>query len=439
MKIELILPGWKETSLWNVKAFRFAPLSLATVAALVPPGHEVSITDENVTPINFEKEVDLVGISAMTPFAPRAYEIAANFRKRGRKVVMGGSHASALPEEAIKYVDAVVIGEAEEAWQELIEDFINGKLNSFYRCHGKPSLNNLPLPRRDLFKQGVYFIENCVQTTRGCPFDCDFCSVSSFYGRTYRVRPIAEVEKEIRTLKKNGIVFFADDNIVGNRAYAKELFKMLSPHKLKWIGEGSITMAADDELLKLCSDSGCVCMIIGLESILQENIESINKSKVNQVKQYKEAIKKIQSYGIAVYGLFMFGLDHDDRDIFKKTVDFIIDANVDVPSFTILTPLPGTRLYNKFEAEGRITEKDWTRYDHLNVVFRPNKLTPQELLAGHRFAFREAYRYRSILKRIANSRAQPLLTLFQNWGFRRTVKLMEKMEARVNHGLYERS
>ncbi|OGB90535.1 hypothetical protein A2625_03200 [candidate division WOR-1 bacterium RIFCSPHIGHO2_01_FULL_53_15] len=420
MKIELILPGWKATSLWNVRAFRFAPLGLAAVAALVPEEHEVCIIDENAAPINFDDRVDLVGISAMTPMAPRAYEIASEFRKRGVKVAMGGSHASALPEEALQHVDAVLIGEAEELWPQLIEDFKNHRLRRIYKCETKPLLNNLPAPRRDLFASQAYFVKNCVQITRGCPFDCEFCSVSSFYGHTYRTRPIAEVEKEILSLKKD-ITFFVDDNIVGNRAYAKDFFRRIIPHKLKWISQGSITMAEDRELLELASKSGCLCMIIGFESLSQENLNSIKKN-FNQAAKFKDAIKKIHAHGIGIYGIFMFGLDHDDKDVFKRTVDFIIENNINTASFTILTPMPGTRLYQKMESEGRITDRDWTKYDHLHVVFKPRTMTAEELFEGHRWAFRETYTYRSILKRILGSRVQPLLSALQNIGFRQATK-----------------
>lgn len=271
MKIELIAPGWQEPSLWSVPTFRLPPLSLPMIASLTPDDFDISISDENISPIDFNKDIDLAAITVMTPLAPRAYEIADRFRAKGVRVVLGGMHPSFLPEEAIQHADAVVIGEAEGVWAELLEDFKQGKLKQFYKCSSFPQLENLPIPRRELFPSKGYFTVNTVQVTRGCPFDCDFCTVTKFFGNKHRYRPIDEVVVEVSSLKGKSVVF-VDDNIIGNIPYAKELFKALIPLKIKWLSHASINVARDEELLRLSAESGCVGYMIGFESISQESL-----------------------------------------------------------------------------------------------------------------------------------------------------------------------
>jgi radical SAM superfamily enzyme YgiQ (UPF0313 family) len=297
------------------------PLGIAQVAALTPPGIEVSVTDENVTPLNLEKEVDLVGITTMTMTAPRAYEIADCFRGRGVKVVLGGVHATFFPEEASQHADAVVMGEAEGLWPTVIEDVMANRLREIYQNREPPSLVGLPIPRRDLFAKGGYLFANTVSTTRGCPFSCAYCSVTSFFGRSYRSRPIGEVLAEIDTLENNRYVFFVDDNIVGNPRYAKELFGALVPLRRKWAAQASITIANDEELLALAAASGCVSVLIGFESVSPASLASVHK-RINVPDEYGAAVKRIQSHGIAVHGFFIFGFDEDDEGVFERTVRF---------------------------------------------------------------------------------------------------------------------
>ena len=226
------------------------------IAALTPLEVEVSLTDENVTVIDFQKEIDLVGITALTITAKRAYEIADTFRAKGVKVVLGGSHPSALPKEASQHADAIVIGEAEGIWANVLEDFKANKLQRIYSQREQPSLLNLPIPRRDLFTDGVYYFRNTISTTRGCPNACSFCSVTSFFGHTYRCRPVEEILKEIETMNYKKIIFFVDDNIVGKPKFAKELFRALVPYKLKWAAQASVTIARDDELRDIIKSCG---------------------------------------------------------------------------------------------------------------------------------------------------------------------------------------
>ena len=431
MKIRFIDPAPKDTIMMqtakDIKSYWFARLSLTTVAALTPKEIEVAITDENVEPIDFNEEVDLVSLTAMTMHAARAYEIADRFRARGITVVMGGFHASILPQEAKEHVDAVVIGEAEGVWEKLLDDFQKGKLEPFYKSEQLCSFKAQPHPRLDLLKRKSYCTINCVQATRGCPFSCDFCSVAQFFGNTYRYRPVDEVIEEIKSLPP-GYVTFVDDNIMGKPSYAKELFQKLTPLKKKWTSQGSLTMAKDTTLLKMAAQSGCYALFVGIETLSQENLSSINKP-INHVSQYEEAIKIIRDHGIMVVGSFIFGFDHDDEATFERIVRFCEKNKIELPIFFILTPVPGTRLFQRMEKEGRILHKDWSKYNGANVVFKPKLLSEETLFNGYTWAFQETYSYHSIAKRILmppQKRVIPELAV--NYAFRRMVARAPKGE-----------
>lgn len=393
MKLKLIVPVAVQQKSW-VRYFALPPLNLLYVAALTPKDVEVTLVDEHVDRIDFEEGIDLVGITSLTATAPRAYEIGDEFRKRGVKVVLGGIHSSALPEEAIQHADSVVIGEAENLWPEVIEDFKRKRLKKFYQSPQKPSLENLPFPRRDLLQGKRYLTKNFIQTTRGCPFDCDFCSVTKFSGKRHRFRPVGEVIKEIESLDGNFTVF-ADDNVVAHIRYAKELFKALIPYKKRWFSQAALTMSLDEELLKLAAQSGCEGVYIGFESLTD-----IGLTKFKRYINFKEAINKLKGYGIRVEGSFIFGFDSDDKKVFEKTLRFAQELRLDVATFHLLTPLPGTRLYEKLEKENRIIERDWSKYDFSTVVFRPKQMTREELQEGVRWTMREFYSLSSITKRL---------------------------------------
>jgi radical SAM superfamily enzyme YgiQ (UPF0313 family) len=283
MKITFIQPYHKT----NVKLFGkvyMSQLTLPLLAALTPDDIEVKIMDENVEPIDFDEPTDLVAITMLTPMAPRAYEIATVFRQKGVKVVLGGVHATHMPQEAAKYADAVVIGEAENVWPQLLTDFKKGQLQKFYSSDTKPDLKELPIPHHNLVKNKFYVNVPKVETSRGCPYRCSFCSTTAMFGNRMRYRPINEVINEIKALKAR-FVFFTDNNIVGNPRYAKEFFKALIPLKIKWVSQGSLNIARDLELLKLAAKSGCVGILVGIESLVQEALAAMGK-KVNKVSQY---------------------------------------------------------------------------------------------------------------------------------------------------------
>jgi len=412
--LELILPTWKKTK-WQ-KGLRMPELTLPVLAALTPPDIEVIVTEEEIEDITYKDRVELVGISYMTPLAERAYEIADEYRRRGAKVVLGGIHASALPEEASLHADAVVIGEAEDVWGPLIEDFRANRLKTIYQAAKPSDLRNLPIPRRDLLKQGMTFSPYSIQTTRGCPFGCHFCSVTKFFGGTFRYRPVEDIVREIESSDKD-IWLFVDDNIVGNPAYATQLFRALIPLKIRWGGQSVLHLAKNKELLKLAARSGCLGLFIGFESLNELSLQSVNKA-VNKVQDYEECARKFHDHGILVLASFVFGFDHDDKSVFEKTVDFLIKNKFVAASLPILVPYPGTRLYQKFEEEGRILTRDWSKYDYGHVVFKPKLMEPEVLEEGARWAAGEFYSRTSTISRLAYNWRHPLVTLVMNASYR---------------------
>jgi len=415
--IVLIAPSWRSVSGPTTKSL-FPPLSLAVVAALTPSEHTVRIIDESVEDIDPDLEADLVGITCLTAVAPRAYEIADSFRSRGVPVVLGGMHPSALPEEAAKHADCVVVGEAEGVWEQVLEDIQAGRARKIYRSKERPSLAGLPIPRRDLFDPRKYYTTSTIQTSRGCPYSCSFCSVTRFFGRTYRTRPIADILREIETLKDR-IVLFVDDNIVGNPAHARELFRALIPYRLRWIGQSSINIAWDQELLALAAKSGCMGLFIGFESLAAENLKKVGKGLLNRVDSFLKAIKRIHSHGIGIEGAFIFGFDQDDEGVFARTVEFAKKARLAAAQFGILTPFPGTPLFADLESQGRIVDRSWSRYTISNAVFEPLKMSREKLEQGFRWAYREFYSYRSIVRRLIPFKRHLPFFLTLNISFRR--------------------
>ena len=429
MRISFIIPRWPKDSFWDVIAFKFPLLSTSLLAGLTPSRHEIRIIDESLSEIDFDQEVDLVAITAMTPLAPRGYGIADQFRKRGRKVVIGGIHASWLPEEAKGHSDSVVIGEADEIWAEILEDVEKGVLKPFYRQEERTDLHRLPIPRRDLFPQKGYLFHNLIQTTRGCPYDCEFCSVTALHGRSYRMRPIPEVEKEIQSLDRSkAYIFFVDDNLVGSLSHARELLTMLSHHRLRWVSQGPIHIAEDGELVSLMARAGCHGLFIGFESLRQENLSLMGK-RINRVETYEKGIQKLHDAGIGVYGSFVFGYDYDDPSVFDEFLGFAERNRIDGAFLPILTPFPGTRIYQRLKQEGRILTEDWSKYDMATVVFQPKRMTVEELQQGFWKVNRSFYSVPSILKRIFNPlHLQRSLIIFgpMNLGLWPAVKKAER-------------
>lgn len=420
MKIRLIDPAYEHPFISHsqkvIKDIWFARLTLTTLAALTPAGIEVKITDENVEPIDFDEDVELVGITGMVMHAKRAYEIANRFRERAIPVVMGGPHASSCSLEAKEHVDSVVVGEAEPVWPGLINDLQEGSLKPFYRGETYCSMRDLPPPRLDLLRKEAYMTVNCVQTTRGCPHQCDFCHVTHFFGKTYRCRPVDEVVQEVERLSGEFIVF-VDDNIAGNRQHARELFNRLKPLKKKWAGQASLTLARDPELLGLAAESGCVSLFIGMESLSPENLKEMNKA-FNRAHQYEEALRALHDHDIMVLAGFIFGLDHDDEGVFERTLRFCERNRIELPSFFILTPLPGTPLFQRMESEKRLLHKDWSKYNGATVVFRPRLMTEETLQRGFNWLCKEGYSWSSIVKRVFHPQQRFFTRVVSNIAYR---------------------
>lgn len=428
MRIKLIDPALKDSHMKHttkeVRSLWFPRLSLPLIAALTRPEHDVTITDETVEPLDLNESVDLVGIGAMTTYIPRAYEIADFYRSKGIPVVIGGIHATFMPDEALKHADAVVVGEAEDVWGQVIDDAERGQMRGIYKSDRQADIAKIPLPRLDLLKRDSYMTANSLQTTRGCPFSCDFCSVTAFFGNTYRCRPVKDVVAEVRHLKERfnaQFVAFVDDNIVGNRHYAKELFQALIPLDIKWGSQGSLTMANDDELLNLAQASGCVSMFVGMESLSEASLKAANK-QFNKVSDYEDSIKKIHDRGIMINAAFIFGFDTDDEGVFERTVRFVEKNRISLPTYHVLTPLPGGKFFYKMKAQGRIFDYDWSKYNSGNVVFTPELMSPETLQEGYFWAFHETYKYSSIFKRSFHPQPRFLRRLALNLGYRRIVQ-----------------
>jgi radical SAM superfamily enzyme YgiQ (UPF0313 family) len=380
------------------------PLALPTLAALTPPEFDVRIIDENIEDIDFNTPVDIVGITFLTCYARQGYELADRFRDAGVHVALGGVHVTMCAEEALQHADTVFVGEADDTWEVFLNDFKRDMPRRLYKPEKRPDLTRLVIPRWDLVKN-EYYRSNLVQASRGCYFDCDFCSVPRYVG-SLRTKPVENVIKEIKATKKYGrvpgiqYVYFAEEDVICNKTYAKKLFKAMIPLKVRWVSQVSINIAMDDELLDLAAKSGCEAVFIGFESIVQKNLDSVGKGKLNKVRDFKEAIDKLHRKGIAVFGFFMFGFDEDDASIFQKTVDFINETPIALPIINILGPLPGTRFYDRMKTEGRLLEGGWELYDARHVLFKPKKMSPDALLKGVNWSLRRLYSADAVLHRI---------------------------------------
>lgn len=365
---------------------RHPPLHLATLAALTPADIDVTIIDENSETVDLGSvEADLVGIGGMTQQAPRGHETADLFRKAGVPVVVGGIHATVMPKEAAGHADAVLVGEAERVWRGLISDFRRGRMKPVYRG-ALADLSRSPVPRYDLVKN--YHFANPaqrfvpVQVSRGCPHNCAFCSVTHVYGRRFRTKTVPQVLRELRAIGEafgpGVIVKFNDDNPFVNKAFARRMLRAMAPMNLRWFALADIAIADDPALLELMKKAGCLALGIGFESVEPGSLGEVSRWKMERLKNYPGAIKRIKEMGIAVAGSFMFGFDHDSAETFERVRDFVLEHRV--PSkYSIVTPFPGTRLYEELSRQGRIRRDcSWSLYNFLNVVF-DTRMPPEEL------------------------------------------------------------
>jgi radical SAM superfamily enzyme YgiQ (UPF0313 family) len=395
---------------FSAKGALFPPLNLATLAALTPAEHEVAIDDGCLGPVAADQSADLVAITAMTAQAPAAYSLADRYRARGIPVVLGGIHPSMCPEEAGQHAEAVVLGEADRLWPDLVQDFAHGRMKSRYHDPEPIDLARITLPRRDLLDPKGYVIFNSVQTTRGCPFNCNFCSVTTMSGVKYRFRPVQQVIEEVRALD-NRFIYFVDDNIIGVPRRAKELFKAFIPLKLGWASQVTINFARDQELMRLARESGCYGVFIGFETFSNQSIRDAGKG-VNRPDEYLRDIGRIHAAGIKVWGSFIFGFDNDSLEVFRQTLNFIEKSGMEFAQFSLLTPLPGTALFRQFEEEHRIAHRDWSKYDLGSIVFNHPLVSAQRLHFEKNHAWRRFYSIRSIMKRLGMPKSRGDLVLW---------------------------
>jgi len=398
----------------------FQQITMPYLAARVPSHWRVVHVDEEAEEIDQNLEADVVGITFHTPSACHAYDLAAHFRSRGACVAMGGPHVTLLPEEASQHADVVFIGEAEGLWEEFLTGFEAGEYRRTYRQTGVPSLNDVPMACKALFHRNNH-TSGVLFATRGCPNRCDFCAIAVLYPNGLRKRPIAEVAAEYASFQGKVIIFW-DDNIAGDRDYAKDLFRAITPYRKWWSSQASIHVGQDDELLEAAARSGCKQLFLGLESISQRSMAEVHKG-FNRVEQYARTIERIHGHGIAVQAGIVFGFDHDTPEIFKDTLDFLEQTGVQNATFNILTPYPGTPLFRRLEAEGRILTKDWRKYNsRTEVVYQPKRLSRSELLAGFLYANERFYSLPSVAKRLSRSPVQLWWTLPLNLAYGASLK-----------------
>lgn len=439
MKVTLIEPAFDGRGIVKLYGFKILPYGLLQLASVTPPGVEVEIFDEKVEPIPERLDTDLVGISVFTTAnAPRAYRLAARYRERGIPVVVGGTHPSALPDEALRYADSVVVGEGESVWPRVIGDFQRGELKPIYR----PPLPDLAvLPSRHpwpLLKTDRYPAPMVVQTTRGCPVGCEFCSVTSFNGAKMRHKGIDQIVRELEELatvrqsiysRVADTVFFLDDSFGTDVLYYRALMQGLIDRgvKLRWVTQATTALAQKPELLSLAQKSGCVGVLIGFESLSQDALREVDKSY--KARNYAEIIGKLHDHGIGVEGTFIFGFDNDDEGVFERTVEFAERTRLNVGQFSVLTPLPGTKLFDRWAAEGRLLYEPWkdpelwSKFNLFEVVIRPKNMSPERLAEGLQWAYRTFYSVPSLARRFGfhlfrQSPRDTLVTWTLNWGFR---------------------
>jgi len=402
MNILLIAPA---SGLWNGvgrrplfsgRTFRFSMLSLLSIAAETPPGTSVRIVDEQVEEIPWGERFDLVGITAMTAAAPRAYAIADHFRSMGIPVVMGGMHPTFMPEEALRHADAVCAGEAEGVWPAIVEDTRAGRLKGIYRASAPADLSLLKPVPRGLLSGRHYATLQAVQATRGCPHQCAFCSVSAFHKGEFRMRPVEHVIEEIRSLKGKFFIF-TDDSLTAEPEYAKALFRALIPLKKRWMSQATLRITDDAELVDLAERAGCVGLFVGLETFSSGNLNGVGKD-FNPSREYRERIALLHAHGIGVEAGIVFGFDGDGPDVFRETLAALDDLRIDMAQISILTPLPGTPFFETMK--GQIIDGDWAHYDYHHAVFQPKRMSRETLKAGHDWATLKFYSPARIARRL---------------------------------------
>ena len=417
MKVELITPESEPSRLlrkWRL--IQFPQLTMPLLASHTPPGVDLHHTDELVEAVDLDRDADLVAITCNTPSANHVYRLAAAQRAHGRRVVLGGPHVTALPDEALRHADAIVIGEGEAVWPHVVRDFDRGNWRSIYR--GRPAdLRSMPAPRWDLIRGRRY---GCAVTiaTRGCVHQCGYCSIPFLYGRGQRRRPVDEVAREVAIMPGKAAVFW-DDYLMADRDYALALCRAIAPHRKWWTTQTTIRLGFDDALMQEASVSGCKAVFVGLETISQQSLDSQGK-RFNQVRHYERAVANLHRHGIAIQAGTMFGLDGDDPDIFERTLRYYRDIGIDSATVGIVVPMPGTPFFARMQREGRLLTTDWDRYNgKVDAVFRPARMSARELEHGVAWFASHFYSAACILDRLLlKSRVGLWWNIPRNLGYR---------------------
>ncbi len=401
MKIDIVVVHVQRYR-WGHEVHFVPPLTGVHLAALTPPGHQVRVIHQQVQPVDLDTDADLVALNFFSGFAREAFSLARALRRPGRLVVAGGPHATFNPEETSAFFDSVVLGEAESVWPQVIEDAQERRLQPVYRGEARP-LAGLPTPRYDLLSSS-FFVPRVLQATRGCPFDCSFCTVPGL-NPGYRTRPVPEV---IRDLRFNGfpyfwqrkLVWFWDDNLTVQRSYIGELLRAMIPERKWWLTQASLDVATDPELLDLMHESGCIGVFFGLESFGLESLRDAQKLQ-NKAELYRQRIAELHKRGICVMAGFVSGFDGDTPESVRRVARQLQEIGVDVPFLSILTPYPGTAIHRTMKEEGRLLEdRGWDCFNGYNVAFRPRQMSPEALLAAHRDLWREAFSLKNSLRRV---------------------------------------
>ena len=400
------------------KSLRYAPLTLTTLAALVPEELDatVSLHDEGIEEVPSQLDADIIGLTVITGTAPRSYELADEYRRQGRTVVLGGPHVTLAPEEAALHADAIVTGYAEDIWPELLRDHARGEMQAHYMQSPAFNLDQPVFARREMLPASRYLTRNVFEATRSCLHACDFCVAPAAWGRKHYQKPVEHVVEDIRRQGARKLIFI-DLNLVADIRYAERLFAALVPLKVRWFGLATTLIGLDPELMDLMARSGCSGLLLGFESISRGNLK-LSRKNFNSPDTYARLVGDLHARGISVMGCFVFGMDEDTESVFDETARFVIDAAIDLPRFAIVTPFPGTPLHHRLATEDRILTRDWELYDGQHVVFQPKNMSVNALASGHEAAWKQVYSVASITRRLLKSRTQLPISLVSNLGYR---------------------
>ena len=437
----LISPHPKDVIISNDAVFPFPFLSLSLIAAEIPSRYSIQIMDERISRVHGRERADIVFITSLTANVDRAYELAGMFENRGIPVVLGGVHVSILPEEASRYATSVVVGEAEGLMETLLSDFEAGQMKPVYKNASQVDLDSIPFPQLQLLNWRHRFFMSPIQTGRGCTYNCDFCLVPKISDRKLRLKSFETVEKELKHLSRfrTRRLFVADDNFLMKKERALTLMNLFKKYGYKWMGFSNLSVSEDDHFLKKLQDSGCISLFIGFESLNDESVFLKNRSYTSK-DAMRRAVSNIHEYNIGIQGSFIFGFDTDTVDVFQETVSFIQETGIELPHISILTPFPGSPLFEKMEKENRIIHKDWSMYDMSHTVFQPKNMSSEELQQGYAWALKYLASPTSIFSRLGHRPGFSFHFLVSNFSLHRSqTRLAHSLwNPAVHHSMQER-